>query len=164
MGIDELEARIAALNQTLAGSPLGSLTERGRALPGSESRSVAQPGAIRDGEAAGGKEITPGCSSGGAEGAASTQPGLSAQQPAGRPAQEAGGTEAADTSHVGAGVSMSEAEEGLLLWAQACPGEALSVIPCTGRLQVRPPQAHALSLQLPGLPRHRGGTTLAEHA
>ena len=132
MGIDELEARIAALNQTLAGSPLGSLAPRGRVQPGSESSSVAQPGAVGDGEAAGCKATTAGRTSGGAEQAASTQPGLCTQQPAGGPAQEAGGTEDAENSHVGASVSMSEAEAGLLRWAQACPGEVLLVIPCTG--------------------------------
>ncbi len=166
MGIDELEARIAALNQTLAGSPLGSLAQSGRAQPGSESRSVAKPGAVGDGEAAGAQETAAaGRSPAWAERAASTQPGLSFQQQAGGPAYEAGGPEAANTSHVGAIVSMSEAEEGLLLWAQACPGEPLLVIPCTSRLQVRPLQAHALSLQLPLLPGDNGELhTPAEHA
>ena len=129
MGIDELEARIAALNQTLAGSPLGSSAQRGRVQPGSETRSVAKPDAVGDSKAARGREPAAGFSSAWAETAASTQPGLRSQQAAGGPAQEAGGTEAAAATHVGARVSMSEAEEGLLLWAQACPGEQLLVTP-----------------------------------
>ena len=129
MGIDELEARIAALNQTLAGSPLGSSAQTGRVQPSSKTRSVAKPGAVGDSKAAGGKETAAGFSSAWAEPAASTQPGLRSQQQAGGPAQEAGGTEAAGATHVGASVSMSEAEEGLLLWAQACPGKPLLVTP-----------------------------------